>query len=299
MAYYQEKGLISPASQENGYREFTQEEAGRLGTIAFLRRLGLPVQEIALLLASPGDAGATKLVQARQEDRLALQKKQLELLNRYLDGESPEALERQLEFLEQKQTIRQKLLGAFPGYYGRYISIHFGRFLQSPIETPEQRDAYEQILTFLDGVEFPPLTPGCQALLEQAETQAGDRELAAQPQRMEETMADFDAFWEENQNRCWNTSNGSKARNSNSLPWGSGWPSSGNLANPVGITTSFCHRCVGSAQPMKPTAAGWRKPIKNFWRSFPPTWPKPCWRNSRFLPPQNISAHWAAQNPRG
>ena len=37
--------------------------------------------------------------------------KQLELLNRYLDGESPEALERQLEFLEQKQTIRQKLLG--------------------------------------------------------------------------------------------------------------------------------------------------------------------------------------------
>ncbi|GAA6514020.1 MerR family transcriptional regulator [Merdimmobilis hominis] len=199
VAYYQEKGLISPASQENGYREFTQEEAGRLGTIAFLRRLGLPVQEIALLLASPGDAGATKLVQARQEDRLALQKKQLELLNRYLDGESPEALERQLEFLEQKQTIRQKLLGAFPGYYGRYISIHFGRFLQSPIETPEQRDAYEQILTFLDGVEFPPLTPGCQALLEQAETQAGDRELAAQPQRMEETMADFDAFWEENQ----------------------------------------------------------------------------------------------------
>ncbi len=199
VAYYQEKGLISPASQENGYREFTQEEAGRLGTIAFLRRLGLPVQEIALLLASPGDAGATKLVQARQEDRLALQKKQLELLNRYLDGESPEALERQLEFLEQKQTIRQKLLGAFPGYYGRYICIHFGRFLQSPIETPEQRDAYEQILTFLDGVEFPPLTPGCQALLEQAETQAGDRELAAQLQRMEETMADFDAFWEENQ----------------------------------------------------------------------------------------------------
>lgn len=54
VAYYQEKGLISPASQENGYREFTQEEAGRLGTIAFLRRLGLPVQEIALLLASPG-----------------------------------------------------------------------------------------------------------------------------------------------------------------------------------------------------------------------------------------------------
>ena len=92
VAYYQEKGLISPASQENGYREFTQEEAGRLGTIAFLRRLGLPVQEIALLLASPGDAGATKLVQARQEDRLALQKKQLELLNRYLDGESPDAL---------------------------------------------------------------------------------------------------------------------------------------------------------------------------------------------------------------
>ena len=105
VAYYQEKGLISPASQENGYREFTQEEAGRLGTIAFLRRLGLPVQEIALLLASPGDAGATKLVQARQEDRLALQKKQLELLkevyrSKKWQPEDPETMTRKTKWTE-------------------------------------------------------------------------------------------------------------------------------------------------------------------------------------------------------
>ena len=151
------------------------------------------------MLASPGDAGATKLVRARREDRLALQKKQLELLNRYLDGESPEALERQLEFLEQKQTIRQKLLGAFPGYYGRYISIHFGRFLQSPIETPEQRDAYEQNPHLLGWGGVPSPHPWLPSPARAGGNQAGDRELAAQPQRMEETMADFDAFWEENQ----------------------------------------------------------------------------------------------------
>ena len=37
VAYYEEQGLISPRRQENGYREFTPEDAQRVRRITLLR----------------------------------------------------------------------------------------------------------------------------------------------------------------------------------------------------------------------------------------------------------------------
>lgn len=199
VAYYQEKGLIAPQAQENGYREFSAGEVERLKTISLLRRLGLTVPEIAQVLESPGDKGVIASVRQRQQDQILLRKTQLELLDQYLGGEEPGQLEKQLEFLEQKMTIRQKLVDAFPGYYGRYIGVHFGNFLQTPIQTPEQREAYQAILSFLDGVEFPPLSPACQELLEQMEAALSEQDMAAQSSKLADQLLDFDAYWEENQ----------------------------------------------------------------------------------------------------
>ena len=42
VAYYEAQGLISPRRQENGYREFTPEDARRVRRITLLRRLELP-----------------------------------------------------------------------------------------------------------------------------------------------------------------------------------------------------------------------------------------------------------------
>ncbi|WP_218970981.1 hypothetical protein [Cytobacillus solani] len=50
------------------------------------------------------------------------------------------------------------MLEAFPGYYGRFICLHFARFLNEPITTSEQQAAYEEIITFLDNapsIDFP------------------------------------------------------------------------------------------------------------------------------------------------
>lgn len=199
VAYYQEKGLIAPQAQENGYREFSAGEVERLKTISLLRRLGLTVPEIAQVLESPGDKGVIAAVRQRQQDQILLRKTQLELLDQYLGGEEPGQLEKQLEFLEQKMTIRQKLVDAFPGYYGRYIGVHFGNFLQTPVQTPEQREAYQAILSFLDGVEFPPLSPACQELLEQMEAALSEQDMAAQSSKLADQLLDFDAYWEENQ----------------------------------------------------------------------------------------------------
>lgn len=48
--FYEKEGLISPARGENGYREYSQEDLSRLKEIVILRKLGIPVQQIADIL---------------------------------------------------------------------------------------------------------------------------------------------------------------------------------------------------------------------------------------------------------
>ena len=85
---------------------------------------------------------------------LALQHEQqkgaiLDVLSRTL---SYDEAAKQLDVLEKSQTIKQKLLVAFPGFFGRFVCLHFARFLNEPIQTQEQQEAYVQIVAFLDGV---------------------------------------------------------------------------------------------------------------------------------------------------
>lgn len=47
--FYEEKGLLSPARQENGYREYTQAEVETLKRVALLRMLEVPLEEIRAL----------------------------------------------------------------------------------------------------------------------------------------------------------------------------------------------------------------------------------------------------------
>ena len=50
-------------------------------------------------------------------------------------------------------TVKEKLVFAFPGNYGLYVSMHFGRFLNGTIETEKQRKAYDAIVQYLDHVD--------------------------------------------------------------------------------------------------------------------------------------------------
>lgn len=57
----------------------------------------------------------------------------------------------QLVSIEKKQSILHRLLDLFPGYYGQYISLHFASYLNEPVITAEQQEAFETIITYLDG----------------------------------------------------------------------------------------------------------------------------------------------------
>ena len=54
------------------------------------------------------------------------------------------------DFNDKEKNITSRLLDAFPGYYGRFICMHFSRFLGEPIQSAIQQAAYETILSFLD-----------------------------------------------------------------------------------------------------------------------------------------------------
>lgn len=59
-------------------------------------------------------------------------------------------IQTELYALEQNKTISEKLLNLFPGYYSRFLCLHFSSFLKDPIITPVQQKAFKKIVEFLD-----------------------------------------------------------------------------------------------------------------------------------------------------
>lgn len=152
--YYEEQGLIQPGILENGYREYSEEDIMRLKEVSLLRKCGMSVQDIQTIVASKDK----KLALERYQHLCKLQeRKRLAALqciqNLIEDYDVEKNLETMQKTCDQKETIQEKVLLAFPGSYGMYMSLHFGRYLQHPIETQEQKHAYEAVVSYLDGAK--------------------------------------------------------------------------------------------------------------------------------------------------
>ena len=77
-----------------------------------------------------------------------------ELAQKLAQSQDWEYTRLQLEAIEQKQTISERLLNVFPGYYGKYVSLHFGLYLNEPIITKEQQEAFDTVISFLDSADL-------------------------------------------------------------------------------------------------------------------------------------------------
>lgn len=155
--YYEEQGLISPKVLENGYRDFSADDVERLKKIAILRKLRLGIDDIKIALSDEKGQALQKL-SIQKELSLDREKAKQLLLDKLSTGKSWDEISVELKAIEETETITEKLLDAFPGYYGRFISLHFSRFLNESIATSEQQAAYNEIVSFLDNaptLEFP------------------------------------------------------------------------------------------------------------------------------------------------
>ena len=68
VAYYMEQGLVRPEVKENGYRDFSKEDAEVLKKIAVLRELGLSAAQIRTVLSGPAGAGLRTAWEQREPE---------------------------------------------------------------------------------------------------------------------------------------------------------------------------------------------------------------------------------------
>lgn len=147
--YYIEKGLVHPTILENGYRDFNTEDVNQLKKISILRKLGLGTDDIKIILSDK--SGQTlQEISTQRELKLEREKIKQSILDKLSSAEDWDEINNEIKVLERGKTITERLLDAFPGYYGRFISLHFAQFLSHPLTTPQQHRAYDEILNFLD-----------------------------------------------------------------------------------------------------------------------------------------------------
>lgn len=151
--YYEEQRLIQPQVLENGYRDFSNSEIEQLKKIAILRKLGLSVSDIQTVLN-----GKEKLVLYNVSTKKALEietmKSKQELAQKLAQNQDWEYTRLQLDALEQKQAISERMLNVFPGNYGKYVCLHFGLYLNEPVTTKEQQEAFDTVISFLDKADL-------------------------------------------------------------------------------------------------------------------------------------------------
>ena len=169
--YYQQKGLINPAVLENGYRDYSQEEADTLRHIALLRALDVPLEEIRALLS--GTAGPGALLRERQTD-MDLRQRKTQLMEEYAKTGPTEDLKSKLDALGREESLAKRFFRLLPGYFGQMLLYNFAPFLEDPAASEEQERAFEEAVSFLDSMPPLLLPPD---LAEAAESAAEDLSL--------------------------------------------------------------------------------------------------------------------------
>lgn len=194
--YYIEKELLTPTVLENGYREFSSDDIERLNTISIYRKLGLSISEIHTVLNTP-----TSLVTILNEKSLQLdtEEEKQKILQRLNNGESFNTIKKDLEVLERKMTIMQKLLDMFPGYYGTFLRINFNCYLNEFIETPTQQKAFDEIIEFLDNAPKLELPKEFQTYLDNYICMFEKTEMHRMIKEKEHNIENYEAFIKEHQ----------------------------------------------------------------------------------------------------
>ena len=147
--YYEEKGLVHPKKLENGYRDYSDEDVEVLKRISLLRNLGLSISEIALYIDSKEEALASIL--RRKEHELDICEKRKNVLKLIVKGESVDLINDELAIIEAQETIYDKLIRIFPGYFGQLIFSSYKIFLNESLNKDEEA-AFNEYIKFLDSL---------------------------------------------------------------------------------------------------------------------------------------------------
>lgn len=145
--YYEEKKLISPAIEENNYRDYSEEDLNRLIKISLYRRLGLNVSEIKNILDT--NKNETGKILRDRDYKVELEKVKKDLLERIIMGDDLKEITDELNSLEKEESIYEKLTRIFPGYFGQAFFMAYKPFLKEKLKEDEEK-AFNDYINFLD-----------------------------------------------------------------------------------------------------------------------------------------------------
>lgn len=91
---------------------------------------------------------------AQSGESISIYQEQNELLKELASSLDWNAVQRKASAAESRQSVTERLIRAFPGFWGKYLSLHFCQFLQDPVQTEDQENALHEICEYLDGVQF-------------------------------------------------------------------------------------------------------------------------------------------------
>ena len=195
--YYVEKKLIFPIVQENGYREINESDVCTLKKIVVLRKLGVSIEDIKTVLQDETGVALQKLSITKElEVQQEIVKK--EILEKLSCGIEYEAITKELENLEKNTTIAEKLLEVFPDWYGRFIWLHFARFLNEPVVTDKQKAAYGKLIGALDNMPTLELSPEVEKYMMETTKSITNVDISELVEVIKKSMENIDSFLEEN-----------------------------------------------------------------------------------------------------
>lgn len=195
--YYGKQGLISPVILENGYRQFSMSDVEKLKKISTLRALGLSVTETGAVLERDNTTTFSKIIEKKAVEITNLQTKQ-ELMQQLAINQNWEDIREKLDILQMKQSILVRLLDAFPGGYGKMLSMYFAPYLNEPIVTAEQKNAYDVIIRFLDDIKIE-IPDDLTEFLESVANEADTAVLQKSQDSIYEAIADTEKYIKNNE----------------------------------------------------------------------------------------------------
>lgn len=195
--YYTEQGLIYPDILDNGYRDFSKKDIERLQKVSVFRKLGLGIKEIKAVLADEANS-TLQMISVRKELEMKREQAKKSILDKLSCGISYAQINAELKSIEQSSTVAERLLEAFPGYYGRFICLHFAQFLNEPVVTEEQQKAYEEIISFLDNAPSLDFPEDLQSFLIESTKHIGTEDINNMIENTKKSIEDPDKFLSKN-----------------------------------------------------------------------------------------------------
>lgn len=147
--YYEEKGLLSVRKDDNGYRNYTDEDIEILKEISVYRKLGISIDDIKKLLNNK-DKQILEKIYKEKLNKVEEFKNEVQCLKDFIDNDNVEEIYMNLDY----ETIGKEIQDMIPGFYGYYFMNHFMPYLQIKIETKEQQEAYKRIIEFWDNTDI-------------------------------------------------------------------------------------------------------------------------------------------------